>query len=82
MIFDGLKFIHSAKHVILPMKFWLDGKTTFAKIAKPNAKNAIQLDNGMWVVLVEPDGHGSTNKMYGKDGKIYLAKDGQVYINK
>lgn len=66
---------------------------TFGKVTKVANKKGSVKTNHTWIggkndgevvyaIPVEKDGYSMTNMLYGKDGKIYLAKDGTCYTTK
>lgn len=95
MIVDGIKFRYAKNIVTLPAQDYLGEKYGFNYLrfgrVVPEGKNSLKAKQTMWrwpsnepvwAVPIESDGWSLTNMMYGKDGKIYLMRDGKCYTAK
>lgn len=95
-MYDGMRFTRSRKCVTLPgprhaVLFGRVCKKDTPNAVRTNAKwrggspYRDEAENGEYPVYAIPvpeDGHSSTNVMYGKDGYIYLAYGGEVFVHK
>jgi hypothetical protein len=95
MIFDGIRFCYNKNIVSLPWRLYRESNNPnyirFGKVVpanKPVPCNAIKTDwtrpdgSAVFAVEIPNDGWSLTNMMYGKNGRIYLMRDGKCYSAK
>lgn len=86
MKFKGMNFRHSRRTIAITNKPYVE----FARPVyegKKLPKNAFATNyrwpdtgNIVWATPIPLKAHSLTNMAYGKDGRVYLAHDGWVYI--
>lgn len=83
MIFKGFRFALARKVLPLPRDY-SEPYIKFGRICAPDAVGAIKTDyeqegQPVFAKPIELRGHSLTNMAYGKDGRVYLLKDGKCY---